>query len=82
TTIATMLAQRKMEELRSGSWASLASSGSKTAFPSPSENFQWETTVTTPATNLKEVSLSVWWPAGASSQRCVGIKTYVANYNP
>ncbi len=81
-TIATLLAQQKMEELRNNSWGSLTSE-SKAPFSDPNENFEYETTVTagTPAAYLKEVSLSVWWPAGASSQRCVNIKTYMANYN-
>lgn len=79
-TIAILLSQQKMEELRYSSWPP-SSSGSKQTFPSPDNNFQWETTVTDPATNLKGVSLSVWWPAGASSQRCVHLKTYMANYS-
>ncbi len=82
-TVATLLAQEKLEELRYSSWDSLASSGSRTCFPSPNENFQWEITVDTidPSPYLKEVSLSIWWPAGASSQRCVNFKTYMAKYN-
>ena len=81
TTIAILLGQQKMEELRYSSWSSLADSGSKITFSAPDDNFQWETTVTDPATDLKEVSLSVWWPAGATSQRCVHLKTYMANYS-
>lgn len=78
--VATLLAQQRMEDLKYGSWASLASE-EKTTFLTPNENFEYETTVTTPATNLKEVSLSVWWPAGVSNQRCINFKTYMANYN-
>lgn len=81
-TIATLLAQQKMEELRYNDWDSLVSE-SKDPFSAPNANFEYETTVTPgiPAAYLKEVSLSIWWPAGASGQRCVNLKTCIAKYD-
>lgn len=91
-TIATLLAQQQLEEARYSTWppTSGTTSGS---FTSPNDNFEWEMTVTSidPTAYLREISLSVWWPAdaggpptpgtGREKQRCVNFKTYMAKYN-
>lgn len=86
-TIATILAQEKMEETRYSTWPPSDGNGT---FGSPNDNFDWEiatVATVTPTTYLREVSLSIYWPAAAGSssdrskQRCLGIKTYLANYS-
>lgn len=92
TTVAALLAQEKLEEARYSTWppTSGTTSGS---FTSPNDNFEWEMTVTSiaPTTYLREISLSVFWPAdaggpptpgtGREKQRCVNIMTYLAKYS-
>lgn len=85
TTIATMLAQRKTEETRAAGYPALGNPDG--TFGSPDNNFDWEIKVIVgPTDTVREVSCSIYWPADSGSkgdrgkQRCVGIKTYIANY--
>lgn len=87
TTIATMLAQKKIEEKRAGTWPPTGGSGNFVSENYP--NFEYDLVVSDPGiSNLRTVDVSIYWPAplgdpgNRSGQRCVGIKTYVANYNP
>ena len=79
TTIATMLAQRKIEEMRSvTTWPPSGSSGN---FSSPYDNFDYAVVVTSgPATDAKEVTVTISWPHG-TTDHCVGIKTYIAKHS-
>ena len=85
TTIATMLAQRKIEEIRAAGYPDAATTNG--TFAAPDNNFDWEMTVNSYITNLRDLSLSIYWPAASGSpgdrsgQRCVGIKTYMADYS-
>ncbi len=82
TTIATMLAQRKMEETRAKTWPLAGGSGNFAGEGYPNFEYILGITIATPTTYLRELTVSVSWPAGASSQRTVALKTHVANYNP
>lgn len=77
--IALGLAQRRLEELRNTSYASLASESSATvSSPSGYSRFTRSVTVTTPQTNLKQVVVTVSWaaPGGTAS---VSLQTYRSN---
>lgn len=79
TTIATMLAQKKIEEARAAPWP--PSSVAKTNLGPDYLNFDYiqDVTSVTPTTYLREVTVSIYWPAG-TEQRVVGITTHVAKY--
>lgn len=86
TTVALLLAEQKLEEARYSAWP--PSDGNDT-FGSPNDNFDWARAVTSvaPTTYLREVSISVYWPAAAgdssdrSKQRCVNVRNYLADYD-
>lgn len=85
TTIATMLAQRKIEETRAGTFpAAGTTTGNFTTEGYPNFEYIRDVTIVTPTTYLREVTVSIYWPAGkpAAEQRVVGFTTNVANYNP
>lgn len=77
---ATHLAQRRLEELRNATYASLASE-TKAAISDPAgySRFSREVTVTTPYTNLKQVAVVIYWtpPGGETS---VSLQTYRSAY--
>lgn len=74
--IATHLAQRRCEELRNVSYASLASEA-KASVTSPSgfTRFSREIIVTTPQTNLRQVVATVYWNAPGGETN-VTLQTY------
>lgn len=76
--IATQLAQRRLEELRNVTYASLASEA-KASLTSPSgfTRFSREVTVTTPYTNLKQIVVTVYW-TGPGGETNVSMQTYRA----
>ena len=78
--IATHLAQRRLEELRNATYASLTSEA-KAAITDPTgySRFSREVTVTTPYTNLKQVAVAVSWtaPGGEAS---MSLQTYRSAY--
>lgn len=85
-TVATLLAQGKMEETRAAGYPDTGTTDD--TFAIPHDNFEWEMTVdSTGTTNLREISLSVYWPAAngswgdRSKQRCLQIRTYLAKYD-
>ena len=79
TLIATHLAQRRLEELRNTSYASLANEA-KASVSSPSgyTRFSREVTVTTPYTNLKQIVVTVYWTS-AGGETSVSLQTYRSN---
>lgn len=86
TTTATMLAQKKIEKTRAAGYPGTGTTDG--TFAAPNDNFDWEMTVSNPGISyLRTVDVSVYWPAplgnlgNRSGQRCVGIKTYVADYS-
>ena len=80
TTIATMLAQKKIEEARAGSWPPSSSSDDFTSEGYPNFEYIIDITSVNPTAYLREVTVTVSWPAGASDQRSVVLKTHVAKY--
>lgn len=86
-TVATFLAQEKLEEAKRlgfDNYASLASVAI-TPFPAPYDRFSYTITVVQnppPMTGLKEVQVAVSWPAGGGGTRSIDLKTYVADYGP
>ena len=79
TLIATYLAQRRLEELRNTSYASLANeSAASVSSPSGYSGFTRSVTVTTPYTNLKQIVVTVSWaaPGGTPS---ISLQTYRSN---
>lgn len=76
-TIATLLAQQKMEETRVDDWPDEVADGVVT-FDPPNNNFEGQMTIAdvTGETDLREVSLSIYW---RSKQRCVNVRTYMAD---
>ena len=79
TLIATGLAQRRLEELRNTSYASLANESAATvSSPSGYSQFTRSVTVTTPYANLKQIVVTVSWaaPGGTVS---VSLQTYRSN---
>lgn len=72
------LAQEKLEELRNKSYSSVASETK--AAVSGFSAFQREVTVTTPQTNLKQVTVTVYWNH-KSSEISTSLVTYVGNFS-
>jgi len=58
--LATSLARRRLEELRNVAYGSLANEA-KARLASPWDRFCREATVTTPSTNLRQVTVTVSW---------------------
>ena len=82
--IATHLAQRRLEELRNTSYGSLTNE-SKASVSSPSgyTRFCREVSVTTPYTNLRQITVTVSWGppdcTTSSSNANVALQTYRSN---
>lgn len=74
--VATQLAQEKMDEIRNKSYASIANEA-KAAVTGFSD-FQREVVVTTPQTDLKQVSVNVYWNT-KSVELNTGLVTYASN---
>lgn len=79
TNIAIELAQQKMEQLQSVPFASLSGSSEALGSISGYPNFSREAIVTEPLTNLKEVSVNVYWTSGIGTDQ-FGISSYFVNY--
>ncbi len=80
TTIATMLAQKKIEETREKTWPLAGGSGNFADDGYPNFDYVLEITSATPTTYLREVTVTVSWPAGVTPQRTVALQTHIANY--
>ena len=79
TLLATQLAQRRLEELRTTTYANLANEVKATiASPSGFSQFSRQVTVTTPYTNLKQIVVTVYWNA-AGGETNVSLQTYRSN---
>ena len=79
TLIAAGLAQRRLEELRNTSYASLADeSAAAVSSPSGYSRFTRSVAVTTPIANLKQIVVTVSWsaPGGTAS---ISLQTYRSN---
>ncbi len=79
TTIATMLAQKKIEEARADTWPPTSVAKTNLGPDYPNFDYIQDVTSVTPTTYLREVTVSIYWPAG-TEQRVVGITTHVAKY--
>ena len=82
--IATQLAQRRLEELRNTAYASIASeSEARVTSPSGFTRFCREVNVTTPYTNLRQITITVSWDppdcTTSSSNPNVSLSTYRSN---
>ena len=74
--IATHLAQRRLEELRTTTYANLADETKATvANPSGYSRFSRQVAVTTPYSNLKQVVVTVYW-SGPGGETNVILQTY------
>jgi len=75
---AIILAQRKIEELRNSAYTSISSEAKAavTAYPA----YKSQVVVNTPSTNLKDVTVIVFWSHGAGNEISVSLETYVANF--
>jgi type IV pilus assembly protein PilV len=71
-TMATTLAQDKLEDIRADGYASAASE-TKTACAGDFSQYQREVTVSTPSTGMKQVIVKVYW--GPSDVHDVELKT-------
>jgi len=74
--VAINLAQEKMENLRNTAYASIANE-TKAVVPGFSA-FQREVVVTTPQSNLKQVTVNVYW-ASKGSELSQGLVTYISD---
>ena len=74
--LGTHLAQEKMEEIRNRSYASIANE--TRAAVSGFSSFDREVVVSTPLTNLKQVSVNVYW-YNKSAELSTSLVTYVSN---
>lgn len=79
TNTAIELAQQKMEQLQSVPFASLSSSSEALGTIAEYPTFSREAIVTEPSTNLKEVTVNVYWRSGISTDQ-FGISSYFVNY--
>ena len=83
TLIATYLAQRRLEELRTVAYGSL-SNESETAISNPSgySRFCRDATITIPYTNLKQVVVNIYWSDASCNTQPntkVTLQTYRSN---
>ncbi|MBI2885166.1 MAG: prepilin-type N-terminal cleavage/methylation domain-containing protein [Candidatus Omnitrophica bacterium] len=77
--LATHLAEWRMEQLRNIAYASLADeSNASISSPSGYTRFSRQVTVTTPYTNLKQVLITVSWPA-SGGDASISLRTYRSN---
>ena len=74
--IATSLVQEKIEELRNASFASIISEAK--AAVSGFSSFSRKVDVTTPQTNLDQITVTVYWYAG-QTETSLSMVTYVSN---
>jgi prepilin-type N-terminal cleavage/methylation domain-containing protein len=79
TNIAIELAQQKMEQMQSVPYALLISSSEAPGSIAGYDHFSREAVVTEPLTNLKEVTVNVYWRSGIGTDR-FGISSYFVNY--
>ena len=79
-TIATFLAQEKMEDAKRTGYGNVSSVGTETAFDSPYANFQYTISVSYVQAGLEQVDVIIYWPTGDPSQRTTGLTTYLADY--
>ncbi|MFA5103773.1 MAG: type II secretion system protein [Candidatus Margulisiibacteriota bacterium] len=79
TNTAIELAQQKMEQLQSIPFASLSNSSEALGTIAGFAFFSREATVTEPLTNLKEVTVNVYWKSGIGTDQ-FGISSYFINY--
>jgi len=83
TTIATLLAQQQLENWRARDKIPDDGDdkvGTAGTFDSPYTKYEWELSTIKYVTDVYNSSISVWWPAGASKQRVVNLKTYMFNF--
>ena len=78
---ATLLAQRRLEELRNTAYGSLADEArASISSPSGYSRFDRAVTVTTPYANLRQVVVTVYWKApGTANETSLSLQTYRAN---
>jgi len=78
-TTATTLGQDKMEDIRRAGYAN-AVSETKATMSSPYSDYKREVTVTdnTPATDMKTISIKVYWGGSSQEKHNVELKTILA----
>lgn len=82
-TTATLLAQRRMEEIKRGGYSSIPNETSESIAPGYYSRYEWQ--AISSGSDPKEVTVSVWWPykegSDHSGQRCAWLTTRMANYD-
>lgn len=78
-TTATTLAQDKMEDIQRVGYATAADE-TKATMPSPFSDYKREVTVTadTPATDMKTVSVKIYWGGASKEDHNVELETILA----
>ena len=78
-TTATTLGQDKMEDIRRTGYSSVAAE-TKAVLPSPDDQYKREVTVTnnSPATDMKTVTVKVYWGGASKEDHNVEMKTILA----
>lgn len=77
-TMATTLAQDKMENIRGMSYSSILTEN-KAVLPSPNDQYKREVTVSSPATGMKTVIVKVFWGGASKEDHQVELKTIVTD---
>ena len=78
-TTATTLGQDKMEDIRRTGYSSVAAE-TKAVLPSPDDQYKREVTVTnnSPATDMKTMTVKVYWGGASKEDHNVEMKTILA----
>ena len=83
TTIATLLAQQKLEDWRASDKNPNTGAGEVgTTGTFDDDKYEWELSTILYVTDVYRSSVSVWWPTGEDreKQRVVNLKTYMFNF--
>ena len=75
---AVILAQQKLEELRNAPYTAITSEVKSAITDSPA--YSRQIIVNEQSTNLKDVTVIVYWKPGEGSETSVSIETYITNY--
>lgn len=73
---AVNIAQNKMEDIRTGPYTSIVNESRSVLGDYPA--FEREVVVTTPVTNLRQVTVNVYWTT-KSTENNISLVTYVSN---
>lgn len=75
---AIILAQKKLEEIKSSSFSTITNEAKATISEYPA--YKREVVVTLPSSNLKRVKVIVYWSPGEGSELNVYVETFISNF--